>query len=107
MRAERKTYVACWAFLLGAVLCFSQNRKSKGEVLIYKYEYQKAVRAHVEEGNRGHLDLGQQLNLADASFKVSNQEKAAQVYLDLPKKDTLMDGLRYTPMLRCLTLSGD
>lgn len=103
----RNIHTALWASLLGVLLCFSQERRSKGDELFFQYEYQKAVQAYQEDLAKGRLDLQQYLNLADSYFKTENYEKASEAYLAIFKRDTLMDGLRYNRMLRSLSRTGD
>lgn len=77
-----------------------------GDLYFFQYQYQKAVQAYEREQMRDSLELWQYLNLADAYFRTDDFEKAAQGYLNLHKRDTLMDGLRYNRMFRSLSLSG-
>lgn len=104
---RRNIHTALWASLLGVLLCFSQERTSKGDELFFQYEYQKAVQAYEQDMAKGRLSLQQYLNLADSYFRTEKYEKASEAYLEIFKRDTLMDGLRYNRMLRSLSRTGD
>lgn len=99
----KKIQTALWVSLLGMALCFAQGKKSKGDIFFFQYEYQKAVNAYEAELAEGTLTEQQFLNLADAYFKTNNFEKASDAYLELFKKDTLLDGHRYNRMLQSLS----
>lgn len=99
----KKIQTALWVSLLGTALCFAQGKKSKGDVFFFQYEYQKAVNAYEADLAQGALTEQQFLNLADAYFKTNNFEKASDAYLELFKKDTLLDGHRYNRMLQSLS----
>ena len=94
-------------FLLGIVLCVAQTKKSKGDLFFFQYEYQKAVNAYEEQLANGTLTMKQFLNLADAYFQTNNFEKASDAYLELFKKDTLMDGHHYNKMLQSFSKTTD
>lgn len=94
-------------FLLGIVLCVAQTKKSKGDQFFFQYEYQKAVNAYEEQLANGTLTMKQFLNLADAYFQTNNFEKASDAYLELFKKDTLMDGHHYNKMLQSFSKTTD
>lgn len=90
-------------FFLGMVLCFAQKKKTKGDDLFFQYEYQKAVYAYEAEKAAGTLTEQQFLNLADSYFQTNKFEKAADAYLELFKKDTLMSGHHLNKMLQSLS----
>ena len=99
--------MALWVSLLGMALCFAQGKKSKGDVFFFQYEYQKAVDAYEADLAQGSLTEQQFLNLADAYFKTNNFKKASDAYLDLFKKDTLLDSHRYNRLLQSLSKTAD
>ncbi|WP_228237051.1 OmpA family protein [Allomuricauda sp. M10] len=94
-------------FMLGMVFCVAQTKKSKGDLFFFQYEYQKAVNAYEEQLANGTLTPKQFLNLADAYFQTNNFEKASEAYLDLYKRDTLMDGHHYNKMLQSFSKTTD
>ncbi len=92
---------------LGMSLGFAQKGKSTGDVLFFQYEYQKAVEAYEKQLSEGPLTNQQFLNLADAYFETDNFDKASEAYLEIYKKDTLMDAHHYNKMLQSLSKSVD
>ncbi|RIV73842.1 OmpA family protein [Flagellimonas aequoris] len=107
MNKANNIRLAFLAFLIGMVLCSAQARKSKGDAFFFQYEYQKAIVAYEQELVNGTLSEKQFLNLADSYFKVKNFKKASEAYLELFKKDTLMDGHHYNKMLQSLSKTSD
>jgi len=107
MKKAKKLRITLLTFLLGMVFTFAQDKKSKGDVFFFQYEYQKAVNAYEEQLANGTLTEQQFLNLADAYFKTNNFEKASEAYLEMFKKDTLMDGHHYNKMLQSLSKTSD
>ncbi|MEC7264852.1 MAG: tetratricopeptide repeat protein [Bacteroidota bacterium] len=94
-------------FVLGMVISVAQTKKSKGDLFFFQYEYQKAVNAYEAQLANGTLTPKQFLNLADAYFQTNNFEKASEAYLDLYKRDTLMDGHHYNKMLQSFSKTTD
>lgn len=94
-------------FFLGMVFCVAQTKKSKGDLFFFQYEYQKAVSAYEVQLANGTLTPQQFLNLADSYFQTNNFEKASEAYLELYKKDTLMDGHHYNKMLQSFSKTTD
>ncbi|WP_108424877.1 OmpA family protein [Flagellimonas amoyensis] len=107
MMKAKKIQAVVWISLMGMALCFAQGKKSKGDVFFFQYEYQKAVAAYEADLAQGSLTDLQFLNLADAYFKTNNFKKASEAYLELFKKDTLLDGHRYNRMLQSLSKTAD
>ncbi|RUA15469.1 MAG: OmpA family protein [Flavobacteriia bacterium] len=107
MMKAKKIQAALWISLMGMALCFAQGKKSKGDVFFFQYEYQRAVTAYEADLAQGSLTEQQFLNLADAYFKTNNFKKASDAYLELFKKDTLLDGHRYNRMLQSLSKTAD
>ena len=107
MNPTKRIWPVLLMFLLGMVLCVAQTKKSKGDEFFFQYEYQKAVNAYEEQLANGTLTMKQFLNLADAYFQTSNFEKASDAYLELFKKDTLMDGHHYNKMLQSFSKTTD
>lgn len=107
MMEAKKLQFALWASLLGVLLGFSQEKRSKGDELFFQYEYQRAVEAYEVDLAKGRLSLQQYLNLADSYFMIDDHQKASEAYLNIFKRDTLMDGMRYNRMLRSLSRTGD
>lgn len=107
MMKAKKIQAALWISLMGMALCFAQGKKSKGDVFFFQYEYQKAVTAYEADLAQGSLTEQQFLNLADAYFKTNNFKKASDAYLELFKKDTLLDGHRYNRMLQSLSKTAN
>jgi len=93
--------------LLSASTCFAQEKKSKGDEFFFQYEYQKAVAAYEEQLANGTLSQKQFLNLADAYFQTNSFDKAADAYLELYKRDTLMDSHHFNKMIQSFTKTED
>lgn len=93
--------------LFGLLFSFAQEKKSKGDEFFFQYEYQKAVNAYEEQLANGTLSEKQFLNLADAYFNTNNFEKASKAYMELYKKDTLMDRHHYNKMLQSLAQTSN
>ncbi|MEO2050338.1 MAG: OmpA family protein [Allomuricauda sp.] len=93
--------------LLSASTCFAQEKKSKGDEFFFQYQYQKAVTAYEEQLANGTLSQKQFLNLADAYFQTNSFDKAADAYLELYKRDTLMDSHHFNKMIQSFTKTED
>ncbi|MFD2099283.1 OmpA family protein [Flagellimonas iocasae] len=99
MNKAQKIQLTLLSTLLGVVFCFGQ-KKSKGDDLFFQYQYQQAINAYETQLREGTLTEQQFLNLADSYFETNNFEKASETYLDLYKKDTLMEGHHFNKMLQ-------
>ncbi|GLU42663.1 OmpA family protein [Allomuricauda sp. NBRC 101325] len=106
MNSTKKMYLTLCVALLGISFGFAQ-KKSSGDVLFFQYEYQKAVAAYEKQISEGTLTEQQYLNLADSYFETDNFDKASEAYLEIYKKDTLMDPHHYNKMLQSLSKSAD
>jgi len=90
-----------------AFVGLGQENRSKGDNYFYGYEYQNAIDAYTKERSKKPLSDSQNLNLADAYFKIESYENASKLYLDVNKKDTVMSVHRFNKMLQSLSRTSD
>ncbi len=107
MAKVKKILPSLLAFIMGMLICFAQNRRSKGDDYFFQYEYRKAVAAYESDMALGTLTLGQYLNLADAYYKTNNFEKASEAYLELYRKDTLLGNHHFNKMLQSFSKTAN
>lgn len=94
-------------FIILSSLGFSQQKKSKGDVLFFEYSYNQAIVEYQKELREGQLTNKQYLNLADSYMKVSNYKKAKEIYLDIYQKDTTMSTYHFNKMLQSLSRTSE
>ncbi|MBC8767184.1 OmpA family protein [Arenibacter sp. BSSL-BM3] len=94
-------------FIILSSLGFSQQKKSKGDVLFFEYSYSQAIVEYQKELREGQLTNKQYLNLADSYMKVSNYKKATEIYLDIYQKDTTMSTYHFNKMLQSLSRTSE
>jgi outer membrane protein OmpA-like peptidoglycan-associated protein/tetratricopeptide (TPR) repeat protein len=94
-------------YFLGMIVCFAQNKKSKGDNYFFQYDFKRAISAYEQDLSKGTLTEQQFLNLADAYFKTKNFDKASEAYLSLFKKDTLMSNHHLNKMLQSLSKTNN
>lgn len=79
------------------------QENSRADRLYFEYAYGAAVKAYEEEMKEYLLSSGQQLNLADAYFRTREYEKAADTFMEVYKKDSLMTNAQFNTMLQALS----
>ncbi|WP_027078253.1 OmpA family protein [Maribacter antarcticus] len=94
-------------FSTATFLCLGQENRSKGDNYFYAYEYQNAIEAYTKQRLKHPLSDSQNLNLADAYFKMESYKNASKLYLEGNKKDTTMSVHRFNKMLQSLTRTSD
>jgi outer membrane protein OmpA-like peptidoglycan-associated protein len=88
-------------------VCLGQENRSKGDNYFYAYEYQNAIDAYTKERSKNPLSDSQNLNLADAYFKMESYEHASKLYLDVNKQDSTMSVHRFNKMLQSLSRTSN
>ncbi|MDT7829551.1 OmpA family protein [Pricia sp. S334] len=90
-------------FFIGIGFGLAQEIESQGDKYFYAYAYEDAIRAYQKQMQRGEsLNNYQRLNLADAYFQTRDYKKAAKIYLDVEKNDSIMSDHRFNKMLQSL-----
>lgn len=91
-------------FFISTAVCLSQEINSQGDKYFYTYAYEDAIRAYQKQMQQGKLiNNHQRLNLADSYFMTGEYNKAAKIYLDINKNDSIMSDHRFNKMLQSLT----
>ena len=99
-----RSIVAIAFFFVGAAVCLSQEINSQADKYFYGYAYEDAVEAYQKQMQQGKLMTNhQRLNLADSYFKTGEFNKAAKIYLEVNKNDTIMSDHRFNTMLQSLS----
>lgn len=88
---------------------FGQDEKmSRGDAYFYSYAYEAAIREYQKQMGEGKLITNAQfLNLADSYFKTGDYNRAAKIYLDINKNDTVMSNHRFNKMLQSLAKTSE
>ncbi|MBQ4914033.1 OmpA family protein [Maribacter sp. MMG018] len=86
-------------------LMLSQDKKSKGDIYFYGYQYEKAIEQYRKEMAKGPLTNRQLLNLADSYFKVGSYSDASELYMEVNKNDTIMSVHQFNKLLQSLSKS--
>ncbi len=91
-------------FLVVSNLSFGQNKKSKGDIYFYEYNFAKAIQEYRKEEMKWPLTQEQRLKLADSYFQTKNFKNAAQLYIKINKEnDTILSTYRVNKMLQSLS----
>ena len=83
-------------------ITYSQDKKSRADVLYFEYAYKSAIAEYKKEQLKKPLANKQLLNLADAYIKTGDFKNASDTYLAFYKKDTAMPSHDFNKMLRAL-----
>lgn len=95
-------------FLTLTMTCYAQDLKSKGDKYFYSYAYKEAISEYQKEMADGKMISDKQLlNLADAYFKLGDFKNASRIYLDVNKKDSIMNNHRFNKMLQSLAKTSE
>ncbi len=98
-----RSILAIAFFFVGIAACLSQEINSQGDKYFYGYAYEDAIKAYQKQMQEGKLITNhQRLNLADSYFKTGEYNKAAKIYLDVNKNDTILSDHRFNTMLQSL-----
>jgi outer membrane protein OmpA-like peptidoglycan-associated protein/tetratricopeptide (TPR) repeat protein len=79
------------------------QKASKADQLYFEYSYQEAISAYRDEMRKSQLSAQQELNLADAYFRTGQYDQAAEAYMEVYKKDSLMTNTQFNTMLQALS----
>lgn len=90
-----------------ALSAFGQGNRSRGDAFFFQYDYSQAIAAYEEERAESGLSPDQHLNLADSYFKTNNFEKAAKIYFDSYKKDSVMGNHHFNKMLQSFSKTDE
>ncbi|MGB5191208.1 OmpA family protein [Robiginitalea sp.] len=91
------------AFCFLAVSGLWGQKTSKADQLYFEYSYQEAITAYKDEMRKYKLSSQQELNLAEAYFKTGQYDQAAEAYMEVYKKDSLMTNTQFNTMLQALS----
>lgn len=103
---QTKTFIL---FFLGLTMtCYAQDLKSKGDKYFYTYAYKEAISEYQKDMANGNMISDNQLlNLADSYFSVGDFKNASRIYLDVNKKDSIMNNHRFNKMLQSLAKTSE
>ena len=88
--------------------CYAQDFKSKGDKYFYSYSYKEAISEYQKDMANGKMISDNQLlNLADSYFSVGDFKSASRIYLDINKKDSIMNNHRFNKMLQSLAKTSE
>lgn len=79
------------------------QQASKADQLYFEYSFEEAIKAYKEEMRKYKLSSQQELNLADAYFRTGQYEQAAEGFMEVYKKDSVMTNTQFNTMLQALS----
>ena len=79
------------------------QKASKADQLYFEYSYQEAISAYKDEMRKYQLSSQQELNLADAYFRTGQYDQAAEAFMEVYKKDSVMTNSQFNTMLQALS----
>ena len=95
-------------FLMTLSVLHAQEKMSKADKYFYIYAYEEAISEYQKDMSDGKLISNEQfLNLADSYFKLGDYKNASRIYLDINKKDTIMNNHRFNKMLQSLSKNSE
>jgi len=95
-------------FLMTIMISHAQEKMSKADKYFYSYAYKEAIAEYQKNMSDGKLITNHQfLNLADSYFKMGDYKNASRIYLDINKKDTIMNTHRFNKMLQSLSKTSE
>ena len=89
------------------LLITAQDKKSKADNLFFSYKYELAIEEYMKEKQKDSLSNQQLLNLADSYFNTRGFDKAAELYLEVNKNDTIMTVNQFNKMLQSLSKNSE
>jgi outer membrane protein OmpA-like peptidoglycan-associated protein/tetratricopeptide (TPR) repeat protein len=98
---KKRPFITALFFIAFGVL--SAQKGSKADQYYFEYAYKEAVRAYQEEMKQYSLSPAQELNLADSYFRIGQFDQAAETFLQVYKKDSLMTNAQFNTMLQALS----
>lgn len=81
----------------------SAQKGSRADQYYFEYAYGEAVKAYQEERKQYTLSPAQELNLADAYFRIGQFDQAAETFMQVYRKDSLMTNAQFNTMLQALS----
>lgn len=78
---------------------------SKGDNYFFQYDYQAAIGAYEAQLAEDTLSLKQTLNLAESYFSIKEFSKAADTYVEVVRKDSLMSDYHFNRFLQSISKS--
>ena len=95
-------------FFVCTAVCLSQDIQSEGDRYFYSYAYDDAIEAYQRQMQQGKLMTEyQRLNLADSYFRTGQFNKAAKIYLESNRNDSIMSDNRVNTMLQSLAMTSE
>ncbi|MBC2838815.1 OmpA family protein [Robiginitalea sp. SC105] len=79
------------------------QKSSRADQAFFEYDFKTAIAEYVKEGRKQPLSPGQQLNLAEAYFRQRQYQEAADQYVELYRKDSILDNHHFNIMLQALS----
>lgn len=103
---KTKTFILF--FLMTILASYAQEKMSRADQYFYGYAYKEAIAEYQKDMSNGKLISNRQfLNLADSYFKMGDFKSASRIYLDINKKDTIMNNHRFNKMLQSLSKTSE
>jgi len=103
---QTKTFILF--FLILGMVSHAQEITSNADKYYYSYAYKQAISEYQKDMANGKLISNQQLlNLADSYFSVGDFKNASKIYLDINRKDSIMDNHRFNKMLQSLSKTSE
>jgi outer membrane protein OmpA-like peptidoglycan-associated protein len=90
-------------FCLLAFSTLAGQKTSKADQLYFEYSYRQAIEAYKNEMRKSRLSVVQELNLADAYFRTGQYSEAADTFMQVYKKDSVMTNTQFNTMLQALS----
>lgn len=81
----------------------SAQKESKADQFYFEYAYREAVKAYQDEMKEYQLTPEQQINLADAYFRIGQYDNSAETFMEVYKKDSVMTNAHFNTMLQALS----
>ncbi|HDZ15713.1 MAG TPA: OmpA family protein, partial [Pricia sp.] len=95
-------------FFVYTAVCLSQDIQSEADRYFYSYAYDDAIEAYQRQMQQGKLMTEyQRLNLADSYFRTGQYNKAAKIYLESNRNDSIMSDNRVNTMLQSLAMTSE
>lgn len=96
-----RVFIVAFCFLV--VTGLWGQKASKADQLYFEYSYQEAISAYKDEMRKYNLSSQQELNLADAYFRTGQYDQAAEAFMEVYKKDSVMTNSQFNTMLQALS----
>ncbi|MEM9143358.1 MAG: OmpA family protein [Bacteroidota bacterium] len=105
MRSKLFLIICCTA---ASFMCRAQEGMTKADKLFFSYAYADAIEAYRKQLSDGKgMTHAQYLNLADSYFQTKEYKKAADIYMDINTKDTIISVHQFNKMLQALSKTSE